>query len=187
MSNKVLGVGAVAIALILGLYGAFRPAEKIVQRETVETKVGSVTGPDSFFPCETHDGLQSCFYRSGGLNNASTTICSTKSPAATSTLLFGSLSITTGTTTSVAYEIGKDATFAATTTRLAYTTAAAGKLALVTGYAATSTGYAGDTAYTDENNPYIFAPNQYLNWKYGGALGALNVLKGSCTAYFRVL
>ncbi len=58
------------------------------------------------------------FYRSQSPRTATTTICALKGPTATSTLVFGSVSLTTGSSTNLYVEMGKGATAYATTTSL---------------------------------------------------------------------
>lgn len=182
MSNKIFtGVVVVLAVIILALTGLL-----IVNRQPVAEKpIGALPGPDIYFPYLAVNGV-STFYHSAEFNNASTTLCSFKSPAATSTLVFGSTKIRTGTTTAIALEIGKSTLYDATTTRISYVTL--GSLAQVTlgAFVASTTGSYGSLGqqHTADETDLIFAPNTYLNVKYGATKGSLNVLKGTCKAEF---
>src|SRR3990167_2754749 len=116
------------------------------------------------------------FSKSDSLNRSSTSLCALRSPSATSTLRFGSVTLTTGTTTGIAIELGKGNQFDATTTSLGYAVLASLQRATLTA-STTSSG-------VDLTN--VFSPNQYLVAKYGGALGTQNVLVGSCKAEWLV-
>ena len=122
------------------------------------------------------------FYGSVGINSASTTICSLKSPSATSTLRFASVAITTATGTAIVIDMAKDVTFNSTTTKLAlmYSAAASERL----------TNYASTTSSTLGFTNFIFGPNYYFNVKYGSSNGetvvANNGLAGTCKAEWTV-
>lgn len=146
------------------------------------TIFGAVSGPSVDFPSWTVNGVET-FYYTAGLNKASTTLCSFKSPTATSTLDFASIKITTGTTTSGVIEIGKSNTVAydATTTSLGKTVA--GAITQLTLLASTTPEALGGVSATDSAN--VFAPNTWLVFKYGVAeTGTTNVFVGSCKAIF---
>lgn len=148
---------------------------------------GISAGPDRTNPTESINEVRRHYY-STSLNQASTTICSFKTPAATTTLEIGTLQIRTGTTTTISLEIGKSVSQAATTTRLAYVSslASAAQITLDGAFTASTTGAYGakGVARSADENDKIFSPSTYLNVKYGGAAGSLNVLAGSCKATF---
>ena len=101
---------------------------------------------------------------------ASTTLCSFKSPAATTTLAFASVQIRTATTTATVVNFGKSVFFDATTTLIGVPFAL-GSFEQGTVTNASST---------------VFSPNDYLNVKFGGTRGSVNALVGSCKAEFIV-
>ena|SRR3990167_9908109 len=180
INNWVVSLLVVAVAGI----GAYT----LTRTEVQSPPLGSASSPSVIGGIMEVEGVQT-LYKSSGLNNASTTICSLKSPAATSTLVAGSVKITTGTTTAIVLELAKSTLYDATTTRISY--AAVGSLAQITlnAFVASTTGAYGSLAqqHTADETDLIFAPNTYLNAKYGGvALGTTNVLKGSCKAEFLV-
>lgn len=177
MENKTLAVSAVLALLVAAALGAGVLVGNGLNKTTPAVQViGAVSGPDLSSPYLAVNGLQENFY-SSALNQASTTICSFKSPTSTSTLEAASVQLTTGTSTAILLEIGKSNTnLTATTTRLGIAQLAAN--AQVTVIASTSPAAA---------DPTIFAPNSYLVFKYGGtsaAEGSVNQLVGSCKARF---
>lgn len=123
-----------------------------------------------FGPYITIGGVRHNGARISTLNQASTTVCSIQSPSATSTLVFGSFNLRTGTTTALFVDLGRSNFFDSTTTVINSTVVPSGALVTIN---ATST----------QSGTLIFAPNQFFNVKYGGsALGSLNVLVGDCMA-----
>ena len=148
----------------------------------------ALRGQENSFPCEVHNGVQRCFNRTT-LNQASTTVCAIRAPAATSTLVSGSVQLTTGTSTTISLEIGKSTLFDATTTRISYDASiVASAQETLTAFVASTTGVYGALGqqHTADEQDVVFAPNTYFVGKYGGAAGSLNVLVGSCQATFEV-
>lgn len=175
MKETIIGVVAV-LALLVGVFAFFQSDKVTVIRED-GTVVGNASSPSVIDGCMEVNGLTSCYHRIS-LNQASTTVCSIKSPVATSTLRHGSLKITTGTTTALILYAAKSTSFAASTTLLAGGYALASN-AQVTLLASTSLPFASDGVL-------MFAPSTYLNFSYQGAAGSLNTLVGSCAAEFLV-
>lgn len=178
MVGVVVLVGAALVAV---------SSQKGDSAQQVANKFGSNPGPESTNDYQCYNGV--ChFYRSSTLNQASTTLCSLKSPTnATSTLAIGSFGLTTGTTTGVAIEMAKSSIMDATTTRISYVQLASGARVTFNSGVATSTGNQQGILgiqHTADENDLIFAPGTLLNVKVGGTLGALNVLTGSCMADF---
>src|SRR3990167_70957 len=93
----------VAIAAVV-VFGFFqKPAQVTVNipEQTINTPpLGALTGPDIPYTYFSFGGVRR-FAGNQSLNQSSTTICSIQSPAATSTLINGSVKITTGTTTTL--------------------------------------------------------------------------------------
>lgn len=173
--GNILKLGGV-IVVVGGLLGAvyfFTTASAPAQPAT--KSFGSLAGPDIPSPYLNWGGVQE-YRASSGLNQASTTVCTLQSPAATSTLQFASVQITGATTTALTYSIARDPQVATYGT------------AIGTDYIVA--GGAQDTIIASTSpaagNAVRFAPNTYLNVKYAGANGALNVLVGSCKAAWNV-
>ena len=72
----------------------------------------------------------------------------------------------------------------ATTTSLGKNTIASGGFNTL--MASTTMGDFTVSAIDNSDNALIFAPNDYLNVKYGGPIGSINVFTGSCKAEFIV-
>lgn len=171
MSNMKNIAITVAVSLVVFLVGVtfIKPVQKVVNQT-----VGSVTGPDMFFPCESHNGLTKCFNRTP-FAQATTTVCSFKTPAATSTLNFAGMTIDGATTTATVLTIAKGANSNASTTLLA-----AGSLAAN----ARGTLIASSTASgASIDNANVFAPNTFINFSIKGGVGTFSQV-GSCGAEF---
>ena len=141
----------------------------------LETKVGSLTGPIINSNFLTVGGITE-YYWSTSLKTATTTICAIKSPAATSTMVFGSLSFTKGTTTAATL------TMAQATTAYATTTAIGSQFVLAANNLGTM------VASTTNGAPYIqFAPNTYFVVGLQSSTAVTNLAEtGKCQAIFRV-
>lgn len=140
-------------------------------RDGKDATVGSVTGPDSFFECETHNGFRIC---STGkeLTVASSTACALKSPSATSTLLGTGLSLRTGTSTAVTLRVATSSTPFATTTVLWTQPVASGALG-AWNFSPTTTAV------------QVFSPNTYIIWDAQGFVGGDSTkFRGTCGAQF---
>lgn len=175
MSLKSTVIGLVALLAIgAGVFvGLNRPATPMV---------GSVTGDTSYFPCETHNGVQSCFARAA-LKTATTTVCAIKSPTSTSTLATAGVRIGTASSTISIWDIARATSAFATTTAIGttYTIAANAAADIVS-----STSPAGGSAA-------VFPPNTYLvvgvrnTITPGDTAGTGSNTAGYCSAKFDVL
>ena len=153
-----------AIALVIGFgagYFVFHQSPPL----------GASTGPDSYFPCESHNGVTTCFFKSK-MNTASTTLCSFLMPNATSTLLMAQYQIASTSASAGSIDMGKAATAYATTTLEAPNLALSANLPATVESLRTA---AGGNAMTE-----TLAPNSYLNVIAGGA-GSLQY-GGTCVA-----
>lgn len=176
MKNYLVMAGIAVAVFAVGMFFV-KPVQNGVNQ------LGAVSSPDINSPYFSFGGVRQWAGHTDTLNQASTTICSLQSPAATSTLRFADVKLTTGTTTAIALEMAKDTTPSATTTRLGYIVLGSGdRVTLIAGVASTTSFSASGVSHTKDDSDLIFAPNTYLNVKYGAALGALNVLVGSCNA-----
>ena len=159
-------VGAV---LVLGLLVFAKPQSP---------PLGSVTGPDSSFECETHNGLQSCFAYSK-MRQATTTVCALKSPSATSTIVgfadggIGATFKVSSTTASVLTVATSTTAFATTSMLLRQPIAANAQLSVV-------------STTTPANGGIVLPPNTYLVFGMEGGVGTFSPV-GTCSAAFRVL
>ena len=169
--TKLLISGFIALSLVLNIVAL----NKQGVQQNVERTVGAVSGPDFFGPYWGVNGVQQYSY-SGEFNNASTTLCSFRAPAATTTIELLSVNVTTATSTAIFIEMGKSAGSAATTTLLAskYNFAASEKGTIVaSSTSATTAGY------------FVLGPSNYLNVKFahaGAFTDTTNSLRGTCKA-----
>jgi len=115
---------------------------------------------------------------SSALSNASSTLCQFTSPAATTTLEFASVTVTTASSTAAIIQIAKSKYQSATTTLIAstYTVAANAKATIV----ASSTGF-----ITGVTNTWVIGPSQYIVVKAGGTSfkptkSGINTYAGYC-------
>ncbi len=160
-------VGVVAGAMLFG--------KDTVKEQVVERIVGSSVGPDRFNPCESTDGVLSCF-KKVALNQATTTICAIKSPSATSTLALNSgVSIRTSSTTASRVTLAKATTAFATTTLLGVADISAN---------AQDTVLASTTVTNLETS--VFAPNTWFVVGMAGGIGTFSPV-GNCQATFNVI
>ena len=167
---------AVTAALVLSFMAYNKKAEVVTVVNSSGEKVGSVVGPDSYLPYLANNDVKTFSY-SSKLNQASTTVCSFRTPSATSTLVYGAVNITTGSTTATIWEMGKDVGAAGTSTLVGgrFTLAAN---ALATFLATTSVNVA------NANQAFVYGPNQFFTVKFGGSSTDVNVFVGSCKAVF---
>lgn len=181
MQNKNVWIAIVVVAIIaLGSY----QFPKVHQ--TVNQVLGSVTGPDNPYECTSSNGLQTCKVRQA-LNVATTSVCSIKSPASTSTLVYTGLQVTTATGTAVTLHLATSTSGFATTT------------SLLTNPLTLASGAQGSYKYTGTTTPDtlvgnsadaqwdLMPPNTYVTWSAAGFIGAdTTKFLGTCGAEFKV-
>lgn len=173
MKNYVIYAGIVVMSVALSSV-FIKPVQNVVN-----STLGAVSGPDSSFPCESHNGLTTCTNRQE-FNNASSTLVSFKSPSATSTLTFAAGTITTATSTATLFEWGRSPLLDATSTSLGNFKLAADIKATVL---ASTTPYTSGLGQTVDYN-YVIPPNTFVNLKYGNSLcGATGVTCNSIEGY----
>lgn len=173
-----LAVGGIALVLaVIGLVLPGQPTKEVV-REIKET-VGASPGPDISSPYLAVNGAPLWFY-SSTFNTGSTTVCSFRGPAhSTTTVLAATGKVTTSSSSNIFFEWGHGAEMDATTTALGGATVSANTFATLK---ASTTDVAVD-AMRDDN--VVLAPNRYINLKYGGACvngGDCTSLRGTCRA-----
>ena len=143
--------------------------------------LGAVSNPDLQSQFFSFGGVRQWAFKDGTLTRAASTTCTIQLPAATTTLIFASLDLTTIASTTVA-EIGYDRSSAyATTTLIARKTiTAATKDTLIP----TSTPMA--MALGNLTPPGTFAPNSFINFKIGGgSVAGTNDPAGTCSVNVR--
>lgn len=144
------------------------------QVSPVSPVLGSVTGPDSYFPYIGSNNLRTYSVRNG-LATATNTPCAIPSPkTATSTLTFGSIKFLVSSTTATRIEIGQATTPYATTTLIgtALDIAANAQATVIASTSPTGTAT-------------IFAPGTFLVIKtQGGATNSYSPT-GICEAEFK--
>lgn len=173
MNTKNILIGGAILALV-GL--AFVQANKQIQvtvQPQQSANVAAVSGPDTYFPYVANNDLQK-FGSRAGFAQATTTVCAIISPAATSTLVFGSAKFASLSTSAALVTMAKAATPYATTTLLNIASIAAGLQGTVL---ATTTWAGGLDPAT------VFAPNTYLVVGVQGAGTPFSPV-GSCEAEF---
>jgi hypothetical protein len=201
MNNKSLTVGLIVVAIIaiIGVgYGSTKSGSTGPQGPKGEQGVagkngqdgvttvrtvtvapspvlGAVAGPDSYFEYYNDNGVITA-NRNARFNQATTTICSIKSPYATSTLTFASANFSVSSTSSSIIDFAKSVNPGATTTKIGstYSIVAGAKATVV----ASTTAVAGDAV--------IFPPNNYLVVNMKG--GETNVFSptGACNAVWKI-
>lgn len=146
-----------------------------VPKSESSPSLGSVVSADLYSDYFNINGVKK-YYFSSRFNNASTTLCSFKTPGATTTLEWASLQINTATSTAIIVDIGKGAIYNATTTLFgtSYIVGAGEQATIV---ASTSPAAGAKTT---------IAPSQWINFKFGGSIGTTNALAGSCKATLEV-
>lgn len=182
MNKQTLGLMLViaAVAFSGAFIGGKRPA--LVER-VVEKTFGASPGPDRFSPCESRNGIEQCFNRFV-LQTATTTICAIQGPAATSTLVNGSVRMTTSSTSASVI------TFARATTAFATTTLIGNQVALAAETQATliasSTDAQRGNAASLLSPITVFPPNAWFTIGMSGNIGTFSPV-GTCSATFEVL
>lgn len=189
MNKNYLTWGGIVIAIVLGLVGTLKHTNVV---ENVTKQFGG-TSPDIASPYVDFGGLRH-WYFTGNFNQGSTTLCSFQSPLSTSTLIYASATITTGTTTALVFDIAKASTPSATTTLFGSYSVSASTLGTIVA-STTPQGlqtfgldptivFAASVASSSANLGNTYQGAQFLNFKEGGANGTTNVLTGSCKAEF---
>lgn len=157
-----------AVALLVCI-AAFQLAPGSVQT-VVKEKLGAMSGPDIASPYFSFGGVRHWGARIETLNTATTTVCALQSPAATSTLLEGSIKLTTSSTTASRITLARAATAFATTTLLGSVDVAAGAQASLV---------ASSTPTTQGAD--VFPPSTYFVVGMQGNVGTFSPV-GSCNA-----
>lgn len=171
IKDIVIG-GLMGLVVLLGGLYFFQPVSV-----SVTPPLGVSAGPDRFNPCESTNGITSCF-TSQGFISATTTVCAIQSPNATSTLASAGARFTVSSTTASTVTMAKAATQYATTT--AINTLAIAANAQGTLVATTSPVTAGTVPQS------VFAPLQWLVIGMQGGIGTFSPT-GTCKATFEII
>lgn len=169
-----LGVSVVAL-LVVGVVYFSAPTQVPIDNESLVAKIRDMVGamPGNVIQADSIVvNNQETKQYSQDLKKATTTPCAIKSPSATSTLDYASITFKTSTTTQSVLHIAKAATNTATTTLIgtAYTIAASAQATVVASSTANTTGAVG-----------VFAPNQWLVFGLQGGTGTVSPT-GNCQA-----
>lgn len=183
--NKTLIAGIVSIVAVV-ITGLFFMPQVNVNVESPKIDIpdfGAISGPTIYSDDMNFNGVQHWYYSKALYGTATTTICSIKTPGATTTPAFLSLSITTSTSTAYIIDVGKSTNPTATTTLLIPVTSmgANEKLELLV---------VSTTTISTANSLLLFAPNNYIVFKIqSGKADNTNYsgIKGTCKAILREL
>lgn len=160
---NALGLLLGAVALAVGLAALLQ-----------NPPLGAVPGPNLDSVQWTVNGVETWNF-SDKLKTSTTTICSFKTPAATSTLLLATLKLDTSSTTASSVVIAKGATPNASTTLISRADVAANAKATVVASSTTS----------GADPTHVIAPSQYINFSMLGGTGTFSPV-GSCKAVLLV-
>lgn len=160
------GIGLVAALVVV----MFVPRQVVNQ----VSQLGAVSSPNINSPYFSFGGVRYWGAHTESLNQATTTVCALQSPAATSTLQYGGLTITYATSSAVVLRLSKASTYNSTTTSLASSPLAAGARGTII---ASSTGLGVNLDGTN-----VFSPNQwFIGSIEGGQIGVASPT-GICQA-----
>jgi hypothetical protein len=174
MKNKILISLSVVVLLILGV--VFPRGNSVVQQI-----VGANPGPDSMSPYSSFNGV-TYWYNRVVMKTASSTLCSIKSPAATSTLVSATALFTKTATYATVYELGWDTTRYSTTTALGTTEFSIGANSMGTIIGSTTAVMMGQSG--------VVPPSTYINLKLStSTVGASATFAptGDCIVVFQEL
>ena len=172
LKDSLLG-GAVVIALMALVFVYVQIQQSKVSKTDTPQTYGSASSPSVVGGCMDIDGITLCYKRQA-LLTATSTPCSIKSPAATSTLVRAAMKVASTSASATYIEFGKSTTPYATTTSLGIATLGAN--AQGTAVASSSTAWAG------VDGPIVFSPNTYLVVKTAGNTQIGGVCQGTFEA-----
>lgn len=149
-TQKVLIGLAILVVLVLGV--SFPRGNSVIERVI---QAGSATGPDTFFPEESHNGAKFAFYKQS-FAPSTTSICSLKLTATTS-INFIKINNTVATGTALTYRIATSTTGNTATTTVLMSPA-------------TSASETDSFIYHGKSGDVIF-PNTWVNISFEGVSG----------------
>lgn len=159
---------ALAVTVVWGAF--FGPVQKVVNQAA--PSLGAVSSPDINSPYFSFGQVRLWAAHTDSLTAATTTVCALQSPAATSTLLKGSVSFSVSSSTATIVTMAKATTPYATTTSLGSAILAAG---------AQGTFNATTTPVVGVDDKVVFAPNSYFVVGMAGGVGTFSPT-GTCQA-----
>lgn len=180
------GIGVAAVALVLAVVGIGFSLSKPATQPS-QPPLAAVNGPDSYFTCEKHNGIERCF-TSKGLIQATSTVCAIQSPNSTSTLEVGAVRFKVATSSASFVTLAKSTTFNSTSTLLGAFALGAGAQGT---FIASTTGQGVNGAVSALDPAPVFAPRTWFvvgiaNGVTGGdTVGGGFVPVGSCQATFQ--
>lgn len=175
IQKTIVGVLALAVLVLGGLY--FNKSSV----STEQASGGSVTGPDSFYPCTSSNGVTQCKERKAFTVGTTTPNALRSLVSATSTLVQASCQFDVSSTTASTVTFAKATTAYATTTVLATSTIAANAKANLV--VASTTPVADTTLGRLTLTDRIFAPGDWLVVGMSGGAGTFSP-SGACSATF---
>ena len=174
--NVLVSAGVALLMVVLGLVFLGQPSIKIIERI-----VGAMPGPTISSPyLSVNDVVFWPTRRS--LTSATTTPCAIQSPAATSSLIYGGMFISVGTTTATVLDM------ATSTTAFATTTAIAGTKNVPSGWQG-SIDSNWDPGNNTSTSSLIFAPSTWVVFGERGVAepAGRSEARGFCSALFMEL
>jgi len=108
ITNKVI-IGVLTLGLVIVSVLSVLKTDKVVPVNSVNTSLGAPGSPNMYVPFLGINDVVS-YYQSFDFNVATTTLCAVKSPSATSTLEYFSLTVDTGTSTASTIDVGTSLT-----------------------------------------------------------------------------
>lgn len=174
MDNKL--VSAVLVVAVLGLLGVSAFKNTTVTVNNPAPSFGATSGPENSGPFISVSGVASWFDKQQ-IKTATSTLCSFKSPSATSSLEHFSVDFTSLPTYATSYAVGNDPTAFSTTTII---TANANMT-----YSASVTGTS-----IASSTKFIVSPNTYVNLKLStttAGASATYAPVGTCEVEFRTV
>lgn len=180
--NIVIGILSVALVSTVG-FSLTRSKPTTTSNTVPPTKsLGALTGPIIPFDYFSFGGVLRFAARTESLVQSTTTICALQSPAATSTLVSGSVQLRVSSSTATRITIANSSTaFATTTGVLATTTIAANGQGELNALATSSVLYDSKIRV----NSLTFAPSAWMVVGMQGGIGTFSPT-GSCNATWEV-
>ncbi len=169
--SKIIGGIAVVALVAIGVGSLHHSPAPADQNQA--PLPGAVSSADIYSPYLNVNGIYK-WYQKQAITLSTTTPCAIKSPAATSTLAFSAINITTGSSTATTWTVANATSPYATTTLLfpAFSLGSGAQGALIA------------TASSSPNTPTILAPNTWIVWGVAGFTNPGTVLRGTCQAQF---
>lgn len=179
--NKNLSTGLAVVALVLGLIGVFRPAQ--VERVVEKLTAGAVSSPNIPSPYLQWGGVN-FWAQNQTMNQGTTTVCALQSPAATSTLVSGTVGFTVSSTSATTVTVARQTQGFSTTTRDFNNSLIRTQSIAANAKGDFQTATTSLTALSTAQSDVVFAPNSYLVVTMAGGIGTFSP-EGNCTALWQ--